>query len=235
MKKDTHLDFTPLLDVIMILLFIIVASVGQRANITRESLKEVEAKAVELEEENSRLEAELSLSGEELLQMKAESDSLQESMDAVSQEYEEYRAVRGETADPGRVYDAVLNRVTKVSLICVPEQDRHTGEWSVFVEMYADNDMEKSQVYADSFQIMHDYELGKEEREKVNAEQELMATSFLKEHLADKPMEACYFSLQYPADNEYLSSLDIDILEKAVTNIQRELGIRCYVEKLETF
>jgi len=45
MKREKNLDFTSLLDVIMILLFIVLSGIGRRAQTTEAELKKAESRA----------------------------------------------------------------------------------------------------------------------------------------------------------------------------------------------
>ena len=238
MRKETHLDFTSLLDVIMILLFIVLASVGQRANITKDKLEEAQAYVSELEEKAEKHEEELralELSKEDLAkenrELEARAEELSSRIEELSEEYEEYRALNGSSEDIGEVYERLLKNLKRVTMVCLPEEDPSSGLWKVTVVLYRETDGGGT-YRSDAFELIHNFDLDPEARRRFNAGQELAATGFLEESLRDLRDDVCLLTLQYPENSENFSSLDIDILEHAVANVAAGQGLTFYIERL---
>ena len=223
MRRETHLDFTSLLDVIMILLFIVLAGIGQRANITKDELEAAKVSMEALKEDAAEKDRELRL-------MESREAELSAQLESLSAEYGDYRALHDGTAAEAEVYEAVLHSLKRMALVCRPVQDASSGNWEVEVTLYRENGQEGA-ARSDVFRIRHDFTLGPEERRRFNASQELAATAFLKENLTDLKDGVCLLTVQYPSVSENFSSLDLDILEKAAANLRDELDLKLYVER----
>ena len=235
MKRGNNLDFTPLLDVIMILLFVILAGIGRRAAVTRAELTEAEIRIAELDESREALEESVGLLEESVALLEEQNRVMTEQFDEISQQYGDLRAITEYDRDHLYAYPAVLRRVTKLTLVCMPEEDIHTGDWSVHVDLYMDNDYDNDLVYLGTHTLIHDYELTQEQRRLLTARQELETTGFLSQYLEQDVTEYCYVTIQYPVNDAHFSSIDLDILEKSVNNTQSRLGLRCYIERAGIF
>ena len=86
MKRNSNLDFTPLLDVIMILLFIVLAGIGQRAQVTKNELAAAETEIEGLLRDKDALESDLSRMQEQNGAMAQELDTLNEQYSAMGLE-----------------------------------------------------------------------------------------------------------------------------------------------------
>lgn len=245
MKREKNLDFTSLLDVIMILLFIVLSGIGRRAQTTEAELKKAESRAQATEAELKKAESRAAVLSEsvqayeeEIAQLSAENIDLNTELDAVLEQYTDLKTI----TDYGsggyqKAYPAVLRRVAKSTIVCLPEPEAHSDRWNVRVDLYIDRTYDNSLVYTDTYTLIHDYDLSPYERRRANARQELEMTKFLETCLMqdEEPMEYCYITIQYPAGDENFSSLDLDIIERAISNIQNERGLKCYIEKAGIF
>ena len=225
MKKAINLDFTSLLDVIMILLFIILAGIGQKAQETKEDL-------VRSEQEVESLNQDIVSYNETIAELQSQNKELTAQLDNTLQQYNDLLAITREDKDTVKMYSAAIRRTTKYSLICTPVRDGHSGSWNVDIDLYTDNTYGSDLTYTDSFRLTHDYELSAEERQHVLARQELDLTHFLEKQLPGNSTEFCYIQIEYPANDQYFSSLDLDIINKSLSNMQNGHGLQCYVEKI---
>ena len=91
MKREKNLDFTSLLDVIMILLFIVLSGIGRKAQITEAELQKAESRAAKLDESVQAYEGEIA-------KLAAENIDLNTELDAVLEQYTDLRTI----ADYGR-------------------------------------------------------------------------------------------------------------------------------------
>ncbi len=228
MKRENNLDFTPLLDVIMILLFIVLAGIGHKAQETKDDLTKAEKQIAELEENSLRLE-------ESIRELESHNNDLTVELDAVSQHYNDLLAITEYGKTNLNAYPAVLRRVMKSTLVCEPVPEEWSDNWNVKVDLYIDKTYDNDLVYADSFKLVHDYDLTAEERQRINARQEQEMTQFLEKHLEVDASEYCYITIQYPELDENFSSLDLDIIEKAINNTQNDRGLKCYIERAGIF
>jgi len=246
MKREKNLDFTSLLDVIMILLFIVLSGIGRKAQITEAELQKAESRAQATEAELQKAESRAAKLDEsvqayegEIAKLAAENIDLNTELDAVLEQYTDLRTIADYGSDNNyrKAYPAVLRRVAKSTIVCLPEPEAHSDRWNVRVDVYIDKTYDNSLVYTDTCTLIHDYGLSPYERRRANARQELEMTKFLEACLMqdEEPMEYCYITIQYPAGDENFSSLDLDIIERAISNIQNQRGLKCYIEKAGIF
>ena len=92
MKKAINLDFTSLLDVIMILLFIILAGIGQKAQETKEDL-------VRSEQEVESLNQDIVSYNETIAELQSQNKELTAQLDNTLQQYNDLLAITREDKD----------------------------------------------------------------------------------------------------------------------------------------
>lgn len=247
-KRQLILDFTSLLDVIMILLFVVIS------NMSIASLKvneEANRSAIEAGTQIDRLTGEkedllLQLEtakeqGEEHEQAYMEAASslkeLESTYAKLLEDYDYLKIVTDYDSDNTLVYEEALKRMAKIVLICETGTDAATGNPFVEVKIYrskADTDVQQ-QPYAESVKIVHDFNLSKDERAKFNAEQVIEVTKALSGVLRNEENDIIWFSVQYEYDDENFSNTDLEIISKAVENLERSFSKSCYIEEVKLY
>ncbi|MBQ6703580.1 MAG: hypothetical protein IJN08_02065, partial [Clostridia bacterium] len=133
-KKELILDFTSLLDVILILLFIVTASMS-RASLSANDeisaeLEQTAAQLALLDEEREQLLFRLEiLEAEEAEQRAAllELQQLKESYAALEDEYDHLKITTGYHEDDLTLYREAIEKVTRVVLLCETSLNSATG------------------------------------------------------------------------------------------------------------
>ncbi|MBO5227732.1 MAG: hypothetical protein J6B39_01910 [Lachnospiraceae bacterium] len=247
-KRQLILDFTSLLDVIMILLFVVIS------NMSIASLKvneEASQSAMEAGAQIDRLTGEkedlllqletLEKQGEEYEQAYMEAASslkeLEGAYTKLQEDYDYLKIVTDYDPDNTLVYEEALKRMAKIVLICETGIDTATGNPFVEVKIYRSGAgaVDVQQAYAESFKIVHDFSLTKDERIKFNAEQVIAVTKALSGVLRDEVNNIIWFSVQYEYDDENFSNTDLEIISKAVENLERSFAKSCYVEEVKLY
>lgn len=237
-KKNIALDFTSLLDIIMILLFVVISTVGiSSLNIK----KELEAES----EKKQAAETELALKVEELSNKNEEAESLRAGYE---EQKEELEGLRDENAmlkaltfqsniDEGRLYESLMRKSKKLTLICRPraltdEKGRENEAHEVEVKVYSaegTGDMEELSTVV----IEHDFGLTREERQRKNSEMREYLYAALAEVVKASEAELYLISVQYSYGDVNFSQTDLDIIEEAIRDLERRLNKSCYVERLK--
>lgn len=245
-KRQLILDFTSLLDVIMILLFVVISNmsiaslkVNEEAN---QSAIEAGAQIDRLTGEKKELLLQLETAkekGAEYEQAYMEADSLlnelKDKYAKLQEDYDYLKIVTDYDSDNTLVYEEALKRMAKIVLICETGADEATGKPFVEVKIYRSQAGADNQSNAESVKIVHDFSLSKEERAKYNAEQIIDVTKALSGVLRNEQNDIIWFSVQYEYDDENFSNTDLEIISKAVENLERSFSKACYVEEVKLY
>ena len=209
-KKDLVLDFTSLLDVIMIILFVVVSSMGQTAlNAQAESEKEV-----------SDLQ-------EEVNQLSTENNDLRNENALLSE-----KAGESNVSD-GDVLEALLKRTAKITLDCntyVDEEKSDSNKVDITVYTGVGSDDQEND---GTISFSHNFNLSTEEREKKNADMQRDMLVKLKDVIEPLDVELVIISIQYKYDDLNFSQADLDNILAAISNLERELEITCFVNNIK--
>ena len=116
-KRDLVLDFTSLLDVIMIILFVVISSMGQASfNAKEEAQKQME--------ENAGIQQELEIAQQSLQHLQNEYDEMgannQELQKQVQELMKENNLYKREDIDKALLYESLMEDSKKITLICTP-------------------------------------------------------------------------------------------------------------------
>ena len=228
MKRNNYLDFTSLLDVIMILLFIVLTSIGNKAITAQEqlteSLAEADSRINELEKKNEDLQ-------NDLTDIEATYQELNSQFETLSQQYNDLLLIHEKSLDNSDIYSAVINKITKILLVCNPEQDKRTGDWNVAIELYLGKNYNKETQYINTTSIIHDLNLSNSDRKVFNEKQTNQIVEFLDSNLDNHDVDAFYIILQYPYSDENISSLDLSVLEESIKRYELKTNVKCIVEE----
>lgn len=255
-KRELILDFTSLLDVIMILLFVVIgnmslASAGANAAAKEETEAAKEALAAEQLQTKAAAEKLAELTGEigelkeklaELEDVKQKNADLElelnvllENHTALLEEYDYLKIITDFDADDTSVYGQVIERMTKVLLLCETGVNEATGNPEVRVGIYRSGGKEEEKTYVTSVVLAHVFSLPKEERAELAAEQVTELTKALSGALRESPEEVVWCTVQYAYDDENFSQSDLDVIAEAIENLERSFSKTCYMEKMKIY
>lgn len=239
-RRELILDFTSLLDVILILLFMVIVNINQ-ASLTANEETERELAAArsqikELSDDKEDLLTEIeSIIGKEIsyADISLEMESLKSDYDALLDEYDYLKLTSDYDPKDTSLYEAVIERVEKVTLICETSKNEETGNYEVNVKVYKNGDKNDGQSFTDSVILEHNMELTKEERTRLKAKQVTELTKALSTVIRDVDLDMIWFSIQYYYEDENLSNMDLEIMNEAIENIERAFSKKCHIEKIK--
>lgn len=248
-KRELILDFTSLLDVIMILLFVVIgnmslvsANANAAAKEETEAAKEVLAaeqlqakeateKIAELNEKLAELES-VNQRNEDLeLELKV----LLENHTALLEEYDYLKIITDFDANDTTAYEQVIKRMTKVLLLCETGRNEETGFPEVRVGIYRSGGESEEKTYVTSVVLTHDFSLTKDERAELTAGQVTELTKALSGALRENSEEVVWCSVQYAYDDEDFSQSDLEVIDEAIRNLERSFSKTCFMEKIKIY
>ena len=252
-KRELILDFTSLLDVIMILLFVVIGNMSlASASVNAAAREETEAAQEALATEQMEAEA----AAEKIAELTGEIGELTEKLDAAEQknadlelelnvllenhtalleEYDYLKIITDFDADDTTVYGQVIERMTKVLLLCETGVNEATGNPEVRVGIYRSGGKEEEKTYVTSVVLAHDFSLPKEERAELAAEQVTELTKALSGALRESPEEVVWCTVQYAYDDENFSQSDLEVIAEAIMNLERSFSKTCFMEKIKIY
>ena len=241
-KKELMLDFTSLLDVILILLFIVIANMNQAS---ADAGKELTAQLTQADAQVQALEAEreqLLSALEEMHIKEADNVALQQQMEdlgeeyaALQDEYDHLKIITNYDEDDLSVYRAAVEKITRAVVICEAMPRKGSDNQEVRVDIYLDTDGDGKQSHAGSVVILHDFTLSAEERERLIADQTVEMTKALSGALREHQGKMVWVSIQYAYDDVNIANSDIELINKAVKNLEHSFGIPCYAEEMKIY
>ena len=248
-KRELILDFTSLLDVIMILLFVVISNMSlasvnanaaakEETEAAQEALETEQRKAEEAAEKIAELNeklAELSDVNQKNADLELELKVLLENHTALLEEYDYLKIITDFDASDTSAYGQVIKRMTKVLLLCETGQDEETGYPEVRVGIYRSGGTEEERTYVTSVTLVHDFSLSKEERAEHAAGQVTEVTKALSGALRDTTEEVVWCTVQYAYDDENFSQSDLDVIGEAIRNLERSFSKTCFMEKIKIY
>ncbi len=248
-KRELILDFTSLLDVIMILLFVVISNmslVSANANAAAKEEAEAAKQALTAEqlqgEEAAEEIAELTEKLKELEEIKQNNADLElelqvllENHKALLEEYDYLKIITDFDASDTTAYAEVIRRMTKVLLLCETGTDEATGLPVVRVGIYRSGGTEEEKTYVDSVEFMHDFSLSKEERAKLTARQVTELTKALSGALRESEEKVVWCTVQYAYDDENFSQSDLEVIGESIRNLERSFSKTCFMEKIKIY
>ena len=241
-KKELILDFTSLLDVILILLFIVTASMS-RASLSANDeisaeLEQTAAQLALLDEEREQLLFRLEiLEAEEAEQRAAllELQQLKESYAALEDEYDHLKITTGYHEDDLTLYREAIEKVTRVVLLCETSLNSATGNQEVKVDIYLDTKDGRQQSYVDSVIIPHDFSLSAQERERLAADRVVELTKALSAAFRSYDNRMAWFTIQYAYDDVNFANSDMEIINKAIENLEHSFDVACFAQEMKIY
>lgn len=219
-KRNLILDFTSLLDVIMIILY---AVLSQQKGAFNEQTKQLENVQEQYE---SQIEVYEELASENI--------ELSERISELEEETKELRYAAGRygSTDREQTYDDVMGELITVKLLIGTHINENTNgseaEISVFMKENSDEE-----IVVDKFVISHDTGLDDEQRKQAISKAKIDFTNTLYELLLESEGELFLFTIEYNYDDPAVSSKDFEIIEYSINELGRKLDKKCYIEKVK--
>ena len=241
-KRELMLDFTSLLDVILILLFIVIANMNQASLAVGEELTaqltQADAKVQTLEDEREEIISQLEdmrINEADNAALQQQLDQMEESYAALQEEYDHLKIITDYDEDDISVYQAAIEKTPRVVLMCDTALNSVTGNQEVTVDIYLDGGREGNQSYVSSVVLVHDFNLSGAERQRLWADQTVEMTMALSSALREDTGRMAWFSIQYHYDDRNIANSDIEIIKKAIENLEHSFGIPCYAEEMKIY
>ena len=209
-KRDLVLDFTSLLDVIMIILFVVVSNMGQNAlNVQAESKKQAE-------------------------ELQNIVDTLTKENEDLKHQNELLSALAGKSdINESEVLDALLKKSAQITLDCNTYVDEEKSDSNrVDVTIYKGKGIE-DQESDGTISFSHNLNLSTDEREEKNAAMQRDMLIKLKDVIEPLDVELVIISIQYKYDDVNFSVSDLNNIVGAIDDLERELGITCFVDNIK--
>lgn len=213
-KRDLVLDFTSLLDVIMIILFVVISGMGQAS---MNAKKEAEEKIKEVE----GIKKELSVTR----------TSLEEKVDSLLKENETLKAkAESQDMDEAKLYESLMEKSTKITLVCLPYVN--DGKNEVKIRIYSGRGG-REQEERSSVIFNHDFNLSREERLSENAKMQERMYQALEKEVSGIETRLVLVEIQYTYGDKNFSQSDLDVINGAVQDLERKLNKTCYIDKMK--
>ena len=223
-KRDLVLDFTSLLDVIMIILFVVISSMGQASfNAKEEAQKQME--------ENAGIQQELEIAQQSLQNLQYEYDEMgannQELQKQVQELLKENNLYKTEDIDKGLLYESLMEKSKKITLICTPYiNSNKSNSNEVEITVYS-GESGAEQEALDIVIFTHNFDLTREERIAKNAEMQADMYSSLENLIKGNDLELIFITIEYTYGDKNFSQTDLNNIIKAVDDLERNYSITC--------
>lgn len=229
-KRDLVLDFTSLLDVIMIILFVVISSMGQASfNAKEEAQRQIE--------ENAGIQQELKIAQQSLQNLQDEYDEMGESNEELQKQIEELlkenNLYKTEDIDKGLLYESLMEESKKVTLICTPYiNSNKSNSNEVEITLYS-GESGSEQEALDIVIFTHDFDLTREERIAKNAKMQADMYRSLEKLIKGNNLELVFITIEYTYGDKNFSQTDLNNIIKAVDDLERNYSITCYIDKVK--
>lgn len=229
-KRDLVLDFTSLLDVIMIILFVVISSMGQ-ASFDAKEMAQNQMK------ENAGIQQELEVSRQDLadIQNKYEDmttycDSLQQQIKELLKENNLYKT---EDIDRGLLYESLMEKSKKITLICKPYINSNKSDGNeVEITVYSSETGEEQEAL-DIVTFTHNFDLSRDDRIVKNAEMQADMYKSLENLIRDTDLDLVFFTIEYTYGDKNFSQTDLNNIVRAIDDIERNYSVTCYIDKVK--
>ncbi|MCM1287619.1 MAG: hypothetical protein NC240_04865 [Clostridium sp.] len=215
-KKNLILDFTSLLDVIMILLFVVICNMSNASLEANENAKK---------SQESLADAEIKMED-----MQGKLDALSADNEALKMELSEYQINDGDPV-PSEAYKAMLDSTTKVIMKCETGMDTETNKHMVSIDIVIKHKNETAR--QTTAKIIHDFDLSRKERDAFNAKQIGSMKAELEKYLTYTDTKLIWVLIEYDYRDENFSNADLEIICDAVDMIEADKNITCYIEEMK--
>ncbi|MBE5923589.1 MAG: hypothetical protein E7271_03855 [Lachnospiraceae bacterium] len=226
-RRELVLDFTSLLDVIMIILFVVISNMGQSAIDTQK-------KAQDAIDKNATIKQKLIEENKEKNELADENKELKDKESELKSENNKLKAEAGRAGvDEAELLDRLLNKATKITLICSPYVNANkSNEQAVEISIYCGSGDDEQET-ADIVTFTHDFNMNIEERKKKNAEMQSVMYESLKKIISTTDTELVLVTIQYTYNDKNFSQMDLEVINSSIEDIERNLSKTCYIDKVK--
>lgn len=221
-RGELVLDFTSLLDVILILLFIVTSGIGQSSQAAsdraEQSAAQAQARAEALEGERGRLSQEL--------------DELREKYDRLLEDYDYLKITSRYDAGDTSVYRQAIGRVTQAVLDCRGAGSGSTAQAEFRLYVAAAGGDGRA-VFSGQRSVVHDFALSPAQRAERSAQQANELAKLLADTLRDDDAPVIWFTIQYNYEDENFTYSDLEIIRKAINIFEAAFDKPCYYSVLK--
>jgi len=213
-RQNIALDFTSLLDVILIILFIVIGSMNQASidagKASAQAVANAQIRIEDLEKDNGQLHNELDEARAELAMMKAE--------------------IEYDPGDAENTFD-LLRGITKVVLDCSTSIDPAVKNSTVTIRISVIRNGGQEQTDLEVVSLLHDHSLSGAEREQLRSEQVQTLANVLIDGLRQDAFPVFWLTIQYDYDDIHFTYSDINVIQQAVDIAQLQLEKTFYVDE----
>lgn len=231
-KRDLVLDFTSLLDVIMIILFVVISSMGQASfDAKKEAQKQIEKNA-EIQQDLKITQQSLKNLQNKYNAMDANNEKLQKQIEELQKENNLYK---NENIDSRLLYEYLMEKSKKITLICTPYiNSNKSNSNEVEITLYSDENRGEQEA-VDIVIFTHNFNLTKEERIIKNAEMQADMYRSLENIIKNKEndLKLVFVTIEYVYGDKNFSQTDLSNITKAINDIERNYSITCYIDKIK--
>lgn len=234
MKKDLVLDFTSLLDVIMIILFVVISSMGQASFDAKEEAQAQIEENAGIQQERNDFQRALADLKNEYEEMVANNEELQKQLEELSKENNLYKA-KDARADVNKVqlYESLMEKSQKITLICTPYINSNKSDSNeVEITVYSGKPGDEQEAF-DVVTFTHNFNLTREERNIKNAEMQADMYRSLESVVKRNDLEFVLVTIEYAYGDKNFSQMDLNNIIRAVDDIERNYSIICYIDKVK--
>ena len=233
-KKDLVLDFTSLLDVIMIILFVVISNMGQASLDAKEAAEAKMEENIGIQQNLSDTQQTLSNLQNDYNELIISNEKLQNQLDELLLENNLYKAKAGKTdIEEKQLYESLMNQSKKITLICEPYiNPNKSDENAVEITIYSaeTGDEQKS---LDVVTFTHNFDLTRNERSIKNAEMQADMYRALEKIIKDNDLKFALITVEYMYNDKNFSQTDLNNIIGAVEDIERKYSITCYIDKIK--
>lgn len=229
-KRDLVLDFTSLLDVIMIILFVVISSMGQESfDAKQEAQNQIE--------ENADIQQQLDDSQKTLINLQNEFDELSGNNEELQRRVEELlkenNLHKAEDINKELLYESLIEKSQKITLICAPYINTNKANGNaVEITLYSGKLPDEQEAF-DVVTFTHNFDLTREERMARNTEMQADMYRALENIVKDKELELVFITIEYTYNDKNFSQTDLNNIIGAVDDIERNYSITCYIDKVK--
>jgi len=219
-RRELVLDFTSLLDVILILLFIVTSGIGQSSQAASDRAEQsaAQVRVEALEEERGQLSQELS--------------ELREEYDRLSEDYDYLKITSRYDAGDTSVYRQAIGRVTQVVLDCRGAGDGSAAQAEISLYV-APAGGDGRAVFSGRRSMAHDFALSPAQRAQRNTQQANELAKLLADTLQDDGAPVIWFTIQYDYEDENFTYSDLEVIRKAISIFEAAFDKPCYYSVLK--
>lgn len=221
-RRELVLDFTSLLDVILILLFIVTSGIGESSQAASDRAEQSAARA------QAQVEA---LEGERG-QLSQELDELREKYGQLLEDYDYLKITSHYNAGDTSVYRQAIGRVTQAVLDCRGGGNASAAQ-AEFCLYVAPAGGDGRAVFAGRRSMAHDFALSPAQRAQRSTQQANELAKLLADTLRDDGAPVIWFTIQYDYEDENFTYSDLEVIRKAISIFESAFDKPCYYSVLK--